>query len=317
MDDTARQTIIKSQIPSVAILDFLDDRYDMIPTIAPLTFPIYCTKLQSAFSDVLGLHEKHLPSATGVKNLGGFSGKVLVAEDNLANQELIKIILERYGLIYRIASNGVEAVHTFHTESFDMVLMDEQMPQMNGNDATAAILAYEKETNRAHTPIVALTANVIKGARERSIQNGYDAFLGKPIVLKEIEQIFERYLKPTVLPEAKEVQSSGVTRWKNIDMAHLKSALMLDEEQIEYLLGIYHQKMGHSLNDLLSAIGNKEYDNIAFIAHAIKGSSANFRFDELSRLSYVIEESARENEDEFDFIEAYEVLRSEFEKRFV
>lgn len=317
MDDSARQLIIKSQIPSVAILDFLDDRYDMIPTISPLTFPIYCTKLQSAFSDVLGLHEKHLPSATGVKSWGGFSGKVLVAEDNLANQELIKIILERYGLIYSIASNGVEAVDAFHTEPFDMVLMDEQMPQMNGNDATAAILAYEKETNRPHTPIVALTANVIKGARERSILNGYDAFLGKPIVLKEIEQIFERYLKPTVLPEPKEVQSSGVSRWKNIDMAHLKSALMLDEEQIEYLLGIYHQKMGHSLNDLLSAIGNKEYDNIAFIAHAIKGSSANFRFDELSRLSYVIEESARENEEEFDFIEAYEVLRSEFEKRFV
>ncbi|MBV5320827.1 MAG: response regulator [Sulfuricurvum sp.] len=317
MSDAVRQTIIEHQIPSVAILDFLDERYDSIPTIAPLTFPIYCTKLQSAFSDVLGIHEKHLPSATGNKKWGGFVGTVLVAEDNLANQELIKIILERYGLSYLIVSNGVEALHSFANDLFDMVFMDEQMPKMNGNDATAAMLSYEKETNRPHTPIVALTANVIKGARERSIQNGYDAFLGKPIVLKEIEQIFERYLKPTVMVEPKEAQSSIVSRWKNIDMDHLKIALMLDEEQIEYLLGIYHQKMGHSLCDLLTAIENKEYDNIAFIAHSIKGSSANFRFDELSRLSYVIEESAREQEKEFDFIEAYEVLQSEFEKKFL
>jgi len=91
---------------------------------------------------------------------------------------------------------------------------------------------------------------------------------------------------------------------------------MLEEDQIEYLLGIYHQKMEHSYQGLLEAIQKKEYETIAFIAHAIKGSSANFRFDELSRLSYVIEESATEQDEEFDFLEAYEVLRSEFEKRF-
>ncbi|HEX5330975.1 ATP-binding protein [Sulfuricurvum sp.] len=316
MSDAARKTIIEHQIPSIAILDFLDERYDTIYTIAPLTFPIYCTKLQSALCDVLGMQGTHTPVTGGSKRRGGFIGKVLVAEDNLANQELIKIILERYGLSYTIASNGVEALHSFQAESFDMVLMDEQMPLMNGNEATAAILAYEHEHHHLHVPIVALTANVIKGSRERSIQNGYDAFLGKPIVLKEIEQIFERYLKPTVLAEAKEVQSSGVSRWKNIDMEHLKSALMLDEEQIEYLLGIYHQKMEHSLHEILAAIEKREYENIAFIAHAIKGSSANFRFDELSRLAYVIECSATQSEEEFDFIEAYEVLRSEFEKRF-
>jgi signal transduction histidine kinase/CheY-like chemotaxis protein len=314
MDASTRETVIKQQIPSVAILDFLDDRYDMVATIAPLTFPIYCTKLQRALCDVLGIVEPNMPRVAGNKK-GGFSGKILVAEDNLANQELIKIILERYGLTYDIASNGVEAFHLYQLEVFDMVLMDEQMPQMNGNDATAAILLYEKETNRTHTPIVALTANVIKGARERSIQNGYDAFLGKPIVLKEIEQIFERYLKASLLPDIK-VANVVEPKWKNIDRDNLKSALMLEEDQVEYLLGIYHQKMEHSFQGLLEAIQKKEYEIIAFIAHAIKGSSANFRFDELSRLSYVIEEFATEQDGEFDFLEAYGVLRLEFEKRF-
>lgn len=314
MDTSIRETVIQQQIPSVAILDFLDDRYDTVTTITPLTFPIYCTKLQRALCDVLGILEPHVPHVTGNKK-GGFSGKILVAEDNLANQELIKIILERYGLTYEIASNGAEALHLYQAETFDMVLMDEQMPQMNGNEATAAILAYEKKNKSPHTPIIALTANVIKGSRERSIQNGYDAFLGKPILLKEIEQIFERYLKGSLLPDIK-VAHAVERKWKNIDRGHLKSALMLEEDQIEYLLGIYHQKMEHSYQGLLEAIQKKEYETIAFIAHAIKGSSANFRFDELSRLSYVIEESATEQDEEFDFLEAYEVLRSEFEKRF-
>ena len=280
MDDAARELIIKQRTPSVAILDFLDERYDAIDTIAPLTFPIYCTKLQSALSDVMGMNIPQPPTVDGSLKRRGFEGNILVAEDNQANQELIKIILERYGLTYTIASNGAEALKKYQSEAFDMVLMDEQMPLMNGNEATANILAYEKEFARHHVPIVALTANVIKGSRERSIQNGYDAFLGKPIVLKEIEQIFERYLKPTVLL----IEEAGATidfKWKNIDMEHLKSALMLEEDEIEYLLDIYREKMEKSLQELLQAIDKKRYTDIAFIAHAMKGSSANFRFDEL------------------------------------
>jgi HPt (histidine-containing phosphotransfer) domain-containing protein len=75
--------------------------------------------------------------------------------------------------------------------------------------------------------------------------------------------------------------------------------------------------MEQSLQELLNAIEMKTYENIAFIAHAIKGSSANFRFDELSRLAYVIEESATEHDKEFDFIEAHAVLLEEFRKRFL
>jgi signal transduction histidine kinase/CheY-like chemotaxis protein/HPt (histidine-containing phosphotransfer) domain-containing protein len=315
MDDKARETIMAHKIPSVAILDFLDERYDTVETIVPLTFPIYCTKLQHALCDVLGVNAEHLPRMSGINKRSGFEGNILVAEDNLANQELIKIILERYGLTYTIASNGVEALHHYQLQSFEMVLMDEQMPQMNGNEATAAILAYEKETKKEHTPIVALTANVVKGARERSIQNGYDVFLGKPIVLKEIEQIFERYLKAGEL-SFYEANAQIVSKYPHINMDHLKSALMLDEEQIEYLLGIYHQKMEHSLEELRAGIEKREFEAIARISHAIKGSSANFRFDELSRLAYVIESSATEKDEEFDFNEAYEVLCGEFEKRF-
>lgn len=316
VDDLLRTEIIQRNIPSVAILDFLDERYDHVESIAPLTFPIYCTKLQSALSEVLGITPTHSKTAHS-KAVGrkGFSGHVLVAEDNHANQELIKIILEKYGITYTIVSNGKEALETYQQGDFDLVLMDEQMPKMNGNEATANILRYEQENHRKHTPIIALTANVIKGSRERSIQNGYDAFLGKPIVLKEIEHLFERYLEERILPPAPSSMKVN-SKWANIDMDHLKASLMLEEDQIEYLLGIYRQKMEHLLSDLVESIKGLNYEDIAFTAHAMKGSSANFRFDELSRLSYVIEESATEKDEEFDFLEAYDVLRREFEKRF-
>lgn len=314
IDEPKRTAIIERNIPSIAILDFLDDRYDTVGNIVPLTFPIYCTKLQSAFNEALeGTAREGILPGSPCRGCG-FEGNVLVAEDNSANQELIRIVLERYGLGYTIVSNGAEALKEFEQKEYDIVLMDEQMPVMDGNEATAAMLAYEAGSKRRHTPIVALTANVIKGARERAIQNGYDAFLGKPIVLREIEQVFERYL-----PSSPTVSKAPAKREENetfIDMDHLKSALMLDREQIEQLLEIYRVKMERSLDELREAIEAKSYEEIAFVAHSIKGSSSNFRFEELSRLARVIEESAAAGEEEFDFVEACEVLCGEFARRF-
>jgi signal transduction histidine kinase/DNA-binding response OmpR family regulator len=315
IDDASREKIIREKIPSVAIMDFLDDRYDTIPNIIALTFPIYCTKLQRVLGDVLGMQGEHAAFAEPSQKIErGFKGSILVAEDNSANQELIKIILERYGLSCTIASNGLEALERYQTIPFDLVLMDEQMPEMNGNDTTAAIRGYELERKNIYTPIIALTANVIKGSRERAIQNGYDAFLGKPIVLKEIEQIFERYLEPTVI--VREPMEQSETKYPHIDMEHLKSALMLDTDQVEKLLEMYNAKMEHLLHDLKSAINKNDYEAVAFIAHSIKGSSANFRFEELFRLAALMEESAVEEDKLFDFNEAYTVLNREFSKKF-
>lgn len=308
--DEARQFILDHKVPSVAILDFLDDRYDAIPHIAPLTFPIYCTKLQNALSEVLKCDTDYRHEVLQNGRIG-FVGHVLVAEDNGANQELIKIILQRYGLTYEIASDGNEAVTLFQNGTFDLIFMDEQMPRKNGNEATLEILAHERKHKLRHTPIVALTANVVKGSRERALQNGYDVFLGKPIVLKEFESVLERYLPSIMLPTSEEFMSVKEPK-KQIDMDHLKAALMLDEEQIEHLLRIYRTKMERSLTELETAIRKKGYETIEFVAHSIKGSSANFRFEELSRLAYVIEDAARSDQDEFDFHEAYGQLVREY-----
>ncbi|MDP3021915.1 MAG: ATP-binding protein [Sulfuricurvum sp.] len=237
-----------------------------------------------------------------------YDGNILVAEDNEPNKELIRMVLERYGFSVTIVSNGIDACDAAMKNRYDLILMDEQMPIMNGYDATEKILAYEKEHHLSHTPIVSLTANVLKGSREKAFEHGYDAFLGKPIVLKEMEDLFERYFTKNEFIEKNEKKEIESTT----ESERLKQALMLDDDQIRQLLDLFHTKMKNILPELKEAILNLDYKSIAKIAHTIKGSSGNFRYEELSKLAASIEKSAREERMDFDFEEAYEHFEEKY-----
>jgi PAS domain S-box-containing protein len=121
--------------------------------------------------------------------------KVLVVEDNKANQMFMKILLKKMGLDFDIANDGVEAVEKYKQNRYDAILMDENMPNMNGIEATKKIREYEKENNLPHTPIIALTANAIKGDREKFLQAGMDEYLTKPINKKDLIKILSKFLK--------------------------------------------------------------------------------------------------------------------------
>jgi len=124
-----------------------------------------------------------------------FEGRVLVAEDNIINQKLIKQILIKYGIEVDLAKNGLEAFDKLKGKKYDLILMDIQMPVMDGIEATQEILNYEKEENLEHTPIVALTANALKGDRERFMEQGLDDYLSKPIESSELLFILKKFLK--------------------------------------------------------------------------------------------------------------------------
>lgn len=295
---------------SIAIMEHLSDRYDSESLVTPLFFPFYCAKIHQAFSNATNVtmqdENRH------IKLQRRFKGKVLVAEDNVANQELIKVMLARYEIAYLVVSDGSQAVERYKADAFDMILMDEQMPIKTGLEATREILEYEQESNRKHTPIVALTANVIKGAKERGMESGYDAFLGKPVVVKELERLFALYLKE-LEPQEREYRQHQATE-SSIDYTALQDELQLDYEQLKTLLEIYVKKMDEILPKLHDAIQKKDFDQIRKLAHNIKGSSANFRLSETQRIAKVIEDSAAHCEESFEFEEAYEVLQSEYHK---
>ena len=142
-----------------------------------------------------------------------FKAKVLVAEDNIINQKLIKRTLEDLGLEVGLASNGLEAFQKRKDGDYDLVFMDIQMPFLDGVEATKEILAWEKEFNKKHIPIVALTANALKGDRERFLSEGLDEYTTKPLIRDEIVAILNHFLADHIVyldeeeaPQAKEPQ---------------------------------------------------------------------------------------------------------------
>ncbi|RLA82451.1 MAG: hypothetical protein DRG78_07185 [Epsilonproteobacteria bacterium] len=128
------------------------------------------------------------------------SGHILLVEDNKANQMFMKVILKKMGLTFDIANNGLEALERFskftcdNKTKYDAILMDENMPNMNGAEATKRILEIEKEHNLPHTPIIALTANALKGDRERFLDAGMDEYLTKPVNKKKLAEILAKFL---------------------------------------------------------------------------------------------------------------------------
>jgi len=124
---------------------------------------------------------------------------VLVAEDNLINQKLIINVLNRIGVEVSIANNGQEALDHQMKEKYDMIFMDIEMPVMGGMEATAKILSYERNNDKKHTPIIALTANALSGDREKYMGAGMDGYLSKPIELDALRDIFKEYFEERII----------------------------------------------------------------------------------------------------------------------
>ena len=116
-----------------------------------------------------------------VENLVFDGKKVLLVEDNKSNQMFMKVILKKMEFDIDIANDGIEAVEKFKLNKYDLILMDENMPNMCGIEATKNIIEFERENKISHTPIVALTANAIKGDRERFLEAGMDDYMSKPL----------------------------------------------------------------------------------------------------------------------------------------
>ena len=123
--------------------------------------------------------------------------RILVAEDNEFNQELVASLLTRWGQVPVLAGDGKAALAAWEREPFDLILMDVQMPEMDGFAATKAIRAKESAAN-THVPIVALTAHAMKGDRERCLAAGMDAYVSKPIRAAELFEMIGRLLSPDV-----------------------------------------------------------------------------------------------------------------------
>jgi two-component system, sensor histidine kinase and response regulator len=165
---------------------------------AYLLKPIRQSELREAIARALGAHEQENVSLITRYSLQDARDpaallRVLVAEDNPVNQRLVVRLLEKRGHRIQVAVNGLEALQALDKERFDLVLMDIQMPVMDGMEATAAIREMEKGSG-LHTPIIALTANTMKGDREKYLASGMDGYLAKPIQPLQLDEVLESHI---------------------------------------------------------------------------------------------------------------------------
>jgi signal transduction histidine kinase/CheY-like chemotaxis protein len=118
---------------------------------------------------------------------------VLIVEDYEANRMFLSIILENAGISYEMANDGLEALEKFKSGRYDVILMDENMPNMGGMEAMKEILKIEEKENKPHTPVISLTANALQGDRERFLKAGFDDYLSKPVDPKSLINAIGRF----------------------------------------------------------------------------------------------------------------------------
>jgi CheY-like chemotaxis protein len=197
---------------------------------------------------------------------------VLLAEDNPINQKLAKRLLEKRGHRVTVASNGELALAALEKARFDLVLMDVQMPEMDGLEATA-ILRKREQVSGGHQAVVAMTALVMKGDRERCIAAGMDGYLSKPISPQELDDVLDQYLaldRPVTLAgEASQIQEDPI-RSKD-----LLERIDGDRVLLSELLVLLREDSTEQISTAHSAILRGDTTTLRRVGHALKGALAN------------------------------------------
>jgi PAS domain S-box-containing protein len=198
--------------------------------------------------------------------------KVLLAEDNAINQMLATRILENLGHRATVVSNGREALSAARAGRFDLVVMDVQMPDMDGFEATAAIRKLEKTTGK-HLPIIAMTAHAMKGDRERCLAAGMDAYVSKPIRVGDLEKAITQTIA------AKEPSRAGTASAAEeciIDEAAILSGMDGNRKLLRDVTRIFVADYPKQLTEIKVAIQMGDAERLRRAAHTLKGSVGNF-----------------------------------------
>jgi CheY-like chemotaxis protein/HPt (histidine-containing phosphotransfer) domain-containing protein len=193
---------------------------------------------------------------------------ILLTEDNPINQRLAVRVLEKRGHTVEVAVNGKQAVDLLAEKLFDVVLMDVQMPEMNGFDATA-IIRHREQATGAHTPIIAMTAYAMKGDRERCLAAGMDAYVSKPLQIEELLQAIERLVSGSTTVEAE--MSAAAATVAGFDFSAFIARADGDIELAHKLVEIFLGDCPHLLSVIREAVNCGDSKALECAAHSLKG----------------------------------------------
>jgi PAS domain S-box-containing protein len=263
---------------------------------AYLTKPVRQADLLDAVLTALGTRPTNKPPAAVVtrhslrENRKGF--RILLGEDNIVNQTVAVRLLEKNGHKVTVAENGVAALKALEQGSFDLILMDVQMPEMNGWEATRAIRIKEKTTG-AHIPIVAMTAHAMKGDEEKCLEAGMDAYLTKPVHTRDLLAVIDRLVNSGAGDVTMPAQTSPAASVEALDLEAALARLDGDRNLFEELAQIFKSECPKIMAEMRRAISEGDVKALEHQAHSLKGSSAHLSASEVSRTAAEIESLAR------------------------
>lgn len=239
--------------------------------------------------------------------------RILLAEDNSVNQLVALRLLEKYGHSVTVAANGRKALELLEKNAFDVILMDVQMPEMDGWEATKKIREKEKSIG-GHIPIIAMTAHAMKGDEERCLAAGMDRYLTKPLRTKDLLATLEEFMKQDTSEPAIDLRDKGPVP-DAIDFDSALERLDGDRDLFDELTHVFEQECPKVIEAMRHAIATRDAKALEQQAHTLKGSSANLGAFAVSHAAAEIERLAK-NEAVEGASDQFRILQEEVERLF-
>ncbi|MCX6984552.1 MAG: response regulator, partial [Lentisphaerae bacterium] len=293
---------------------------------AILSKPMKKSQLFDCIATLLG--ENNLIRESGFKDIQGpikihDTKKVLLVEDNEINQKVAIAILSKMSIKPDIAPNGAEAVRILEGKTYDLILMDIQMPVMDGIEATKIIRDKNSKVINHAVPIIAMTAHALKGDREKCIAAGMNDYVSKPVkpghLSEAISRQFAGYKHTGQQAENGKIEEKAVDSII-FDVDSLMERISGDREFFEELVKLFIEDTPKHFASLKNAFKDKDVEAIQHIAHTIKGSAGNFGAASLQKVAFSLEQTAktgnfRKIEHLIDAVEMeFEILKKEIRK---
>lgn len=274
-----------------------------------LNKPVIQQKLLNCLLELIGAVDKRAqiqPESSPASETVKLSGQILLAEDNMVNQEVGMGILRSIGCQPDVVNNGMEAVEAAKEKHYDAILMDCHMPKMDGFHATAKIREYEAlQESKPHIPIIALTADVQKGIIEQCKNAGMDDYVSKPFKQKTLQDVLEKWL-----PNRQDISTHPQTTQSNSDTL-VKTNTLLDSDALDNLrqhttangesllnkaITLFQNAAPKEIDVLQKALAEQDDKTLTRVSHSFKSACANLGALKLAESAGSIEAIAREGQ---------------------
>ena len=281
----------------------LSQRYELILQKTQETPETLLTQLNKLVSKRIPVAEKKIPE---------FKNKILLAEDDPSGQKLMKHLLNRMGYDVDLAGTGKQVLSFLENNHYDLVLMDMEMPEMDGFTATREI--RKKEAYKDLT-IVALTAHAMKEHRDKTLRAGCTDYLSKPVNRIKLEKLLQKYLQTDLIrdekAETRKAADVSGGRKAEVTAESQKQALSEEDEIMAELTSFFINDLGQKLEQFHVDISEKNRESVVRFGHSIKGTAGSYGFPEFSKIGDAIEKAGGEEQ-----WEKIEVLQQQLLKEY-